>query len=142
MSTIRQEQIQNRLVEEVSDMLRRDLKDPRLGFVTVTGAEISRDLRHAKVYVSVLGSEDDKRQTLDALRRASGFIRGEFTRRAHLRVAQELIFEGDVSLSRGARIFELLHEIEAEIPNSRSSERPSTSTSTSTIPNSDGEGRE
>jgi ribosome-binding factor A len=116
MSTIRQEQIQNRLVEEVSNMLRRDLKDPRLGFVTVTGAEISRDLRYAKVYVSVLGTEEEKQQTVDALQRASGFIRGEFTRRAHLRVAPEISFQGDVSLARGARIFELLHQIEQETP--------------------------
>jgi ribosome-binding factor A len=116
MSTIRQEQVQNRLIEEVSDMLRRDLKDPRLGFVTVTGAEITRDLRHAKVYISVLGTEEEKQQCLDALKRASGFIRGEFTRRAHLRVAPEIAFLGDVSLSRGARIFELLHQIEQEAP--------------------------
>jgi ribosome-binding factor A len=116
MSTIRQEQVQNRLIEEVSSMLRRDLKDPRLGFVTVTGAEISRDLKYAKVFVSVLGSEEEKEQTLDALKRASGFIRGEFTRRAHLRVAPELTFQGDVSLARGARIFELLQQIEKETP--------------------------
>lgn len=116
MSTIRQEQVQNRLIEEVSEMLRRDLKDPRLGFVTVTGAEITRDLKFAKVFVSVLGSEEEKQQTLDALKRASGFIRGEFTRRAHLRVAPEIAFQGDVSLSRGARIFELLKQIEQETP--------------------------
>src|SRR5438045_2178724 len=105
MSTIRQEQVQNRLIEEVSEMLRRDLKDPRLGFVTVTGAEITRDLRYAKVYISVLGTEDEQKQCLEALTRASGFIRGEFTRRAHLRVAPEITFLGDVSISRGARIF-------------------------------------
>ena len=116
MSTIRQEQIQNRLIEEVSDMLHRDLKDPRLGFVTVTGAEITRDLRYAKVYISVLGTEEETNQCLDALKRASGFIRGEFTRRAHLRVAPEIIFQADVSLSRGARIFELLKQIEREAP--------------------------
>ena len=116
MSTIRQEQIQNRLIEEVSDMLHRDLKDPRLGFVTVTGAEITRDLRYAKVYISVLGTEEETNQCLDALKRASGFIRGEFTRRAHLRVAPEIIFLADVSLSRGARIFELLKQIEREAP--------------------------
>src|SRR5215213_8960152 len=112
MSTIRQEQVQNRLIEEVSDMLHRDLKDPRLGFVTITGAEITRDLRYAKVYVSVMGSDEEKQHALDALKRASGFIRGEFTRRAHLRVAPEIDFLGDVSLARGARIFELLKEIE------------------------------
>ena len=116
MSTIRQEQIQNRLIEEVSDMLRRNLKDPRLGFVTVTGAEITRDLRYAKVFISVLGTDEEQDQCIDALTRASGFIRGEFTRRAHLRVAPEIVFQSDVSLSRGARIFELLKQIEREAP--------------------------
>jgi ribosome-binding factor A len=112
MSTIRQEQVQNRLVEEISGMLQRDLKDPRLGFITVTGADITRDLRHAKVYVSVLGDQEQQDEALAALRRAAGFIRGEFTRRAHLRVAPELTFHMDEAIDRGARIFELLHQIE------------------------------
>lgn len=114
MSTIRQEQIQNRLIEEVSDMLRRELKDPRLGFITITGAEVSRDLRHAHVYVSILGDETEKKESMAALRSATGFIRGEFTRRAHLRVAPEIDFRYDEGIARGARIFELLHQIEAE----------------------------
>lgn len=113
MSTIRQEQIQNRLIAEISEMLRRDLKDPRLGFITITGAEISRDLRHAKVYISVLGGDEaSSKNSLTALQSASGFIRGEFTRRAHLRVAPEIEFRFDDGIARGARIFELLHQIE------------------------------
>ncbi len=116
MSTIRQEQIQNRLVEEVSDMLRRDLKDPRLGFITVTGAEVSRDLRHAKLYVSILGDDEEKKGSMAALRSAAGRIRGEFTRRAHLRVAPEIEFRFDEGIARGARIFELLQQIETEPP--------------------------
>ncbi len=116
MSTIRQEQIQKRLVEEVSDMLQRDLKDPRLGFVTVTGAEVSRDLRHAKLFVSILGDDENKQESMAALRSAAGRIRGEFTRRAHLRVAPEIEFRYDEGLARGARIFELLHQIEEEAP--------------------------
>lgn len=114
MSTIRQEQIQNRLVEEISDMLRRDLKDPRLGFITITGAEVSRDLRHAKVFVSVMGDEQAQEDSMAALRSAHGLIRGEFARRAHLRVAPEIIFQQDVGIARGARIFELLNQVAAE----------------------------
>lgn len=114
MSTIRQEQIQQLLVEEISDMLRRDLKDPRLGFITVTGAQISRDLRHAKVFVSVLGDEAAQSESLAALTRASGRIRGEFGRRARLRVAPEIIFRLDEAIEQGARIFTLLKQIEAE----------------------------
>ena len=112
MSTIRQEQVQNLLVEEISMMLQRELKDPRLGFVTVTGAEISRDLSHAKVFVSVLGSEEEQKSSMAALKSASGKIRGEFGRRARLRIAPEITFHQDTGLARGARIFELLHQIE------------------------------
>lgn len=114
MSTIRQEQVAQRLVEELSDMLRRDLRDPRLSAVTVTGAECSRDLKYARVFVSVLGSGDQRDEALQALRRASGFLRGEFTRRARLRVAPELDFRADEGIAHGARIFELLKEIEAD----------------------------
>lgn len=112
MSTIRQEMVQNLLVEEISLMLQRELKDPRLGFITVTGAEISRDLRHAKVFVSILGSEEEQKGSMAALNRAAGKIRGEFGRRARLRVAPEIQFQQDTGIARGARIFELLHQIE------------------------------
>ncbi len=114
MSTIRQEQIQNRLIAEISEMLRRDLKDPRLGFITITGAEITRDLRHAKVFVSVMGDEKAKTDSLAALKSAVGLIRGEFARRAHLRVAPEILFQHDVGIARGARIFELLNQVATE----------------------------
>lgn len=97
-------------------MLHRELKDPRLGFITLTGAEVSRDLRHAKVFVSVMGDPEQQQESMAALRRAAGMIRGEFARRAHLRVAPELLFEFDQGIARGARIFELLHQIEDETP--------------------------
>ena len=116
MSTIRQEQVQHRLIAEVSEMLRRDLKDPRLGFITITAAEISRDLKYAKVFVSVLGDEIARKDSLAALKSATGLIRGEFARRAHLRVAPEIEFRFDEGIARGSRIFELLHEIEQEQP--------------------------
>ena len=95
-------------------MLQKELKDPRLGFITITGAEITRDLRNAKVYVSVLGSEDEQKKSMIALQRAAGFISGEFTRRNHLRVAPEILFQADIGISRGSRIFELLGQIERE----------------------------
>jgi ribosome-binding factor A len=112
---MRQEKIQEQLVHEVSEMIQRDLKDPRLGFITLTGAEISRDLRHAKVFVSVMGDDEAKKQTMKALRGASGLLRGEFARRAHLRVAPELEFVIDDGIARGQRIFELLHAVEADL---------------------------
>lgn len=96
-------------------MIQRQLKDPRLGFVTVTDAEISRDLRHAKVFVSVLGDEKARKQSLKALNSAVGLLRGEFARRAHLRVAPEIEFRFDEGIERGQRIFELLHSIEGDL---------------------------
>jgi ribosome-binding factor A len=113
--SIRQERIQEQLVQELSEMIRRDLRDPRLGFVTLTGAEITRDLRHAKVFVSIMGDPEAQKQSLKALKSASGMLRGEFARRAHLRVAPELTFELDLGIERGQRIFELLHSVEDDL---------------------------
>ncbi len=96
-------------------MIRRDLRDPRLGFVTLTGAEITRDLRHAKVYVSVLGDTEAQAQSIKALNSASGLLRGEFARRAHLRVAPDLVFQHDIGIERGQRIFDLLHTVENDL---------------------------
>lgn len=112
--SVRQARLQAQLMEEISDMILRELRDPRLGFVTLTGAEISRDLRHARVYVSVLGDEEARKQSLKALQSAAGLMRGEFARRAHLRVAPELEFRYDEGIERGQRIFQLLHSLENE----------------------------
>ncbi len=113
--SVRQERIQEQLVQELSEMIRRDLRDPRIGFVTLTGAEITRDLRHAKVFVSIYGTEDEQKQTLKALNSASGILRGEFARRVHLRLAPDLDFRLDEGIARGQRIFELLHSVEGDL---------------------------
>ena len=113
--SVRQEKVQEQLVQEISEMIQRDLGDPRLGFVTVTGSEISKDLRHAKVFVSIMGDAETQKQSLKALNGASGLLRGEFARRAHMRVAPELVFQFDESIARGARIFELLYSVEGDL---------------------------
>ena len=113
--SVRQEKVQEQLAQQVSEMIQKDLRDPRIGFVTVTGAEISRDLRHAKVFVSVMGDEAARENSLKALNSASGMLRGEFARRAHLRVAPELEFRYDEGIERGHRIFELLHSVESDL---------------------------
>lgn len=96
-------------------MIRRDLRDPRIGFLTLTGAEITRDLRHAKVFVSIYGTEEEQKQTIKALNSASGILRGEFARRVHLRLAPDIEFRLDEGIARGQRIFELLHSVEADL---------------------------
>lgn len=95
-------------------MLQRDLKDPRLGFITITGAEMSQDLRYAKVFVSIIGDAQAHKDSMAALRSATGFIRGEFTRRARLRIAPEIDFRPDEGIERGSRVISLLRQVEAE----------------------------
>ncbi|HLI49789.1 MAG TPA: 30S ribosome-binding factor RbfA [Chthonomonas sp.] len=113
--SVRQQRVQEQLLHEISDILHKELRDPRLGFVTLTAAEISRDLRHAKVYVSVLGDEEAQKQCLKALNGAAGLLRGEFARRAHLRVAPELEFRLDHGIERGLQIAELLRSVESDL---------------------------
>jgi ribosome-binding factor A len=108
MASTRQRKVQELLVREVSDILRREMRDPRVGFVTITDAEVTPDLRHAKVYYSVLGDAAARTETANALARAAGFVRGEFGRRAQLRFVPEIRFVYDASAERGARITRLL----------------------------------
>jgi ribosome-binding factor A len=110
MST-RTERVEELLKVEISDMIRRDLKDPRLGFITITDAEVTKDLRHAKVYISVLGDEKAKEESLSVLQRAAGHIRSEFGRRAHLKIIPDITFKMDTAIDTGTRIFELLQQV-------------------------------
>lgn len=112
--SVRTEQIRSLLRVEISDIIRRNLNDPRIGFVTVTDAEVSADLRHAKIFVSVMGSDEEKKNSLDALRSAAGVIRAEFGHRARMKTIPELTFMIDASIEHGARIFELLEQIKKE----------------------------
>lgn len=106
----RTERIEEMLREEISTLLQRELKDPRVGFVTITGADVSPDLRHAKVFVSVMGTPEEAGESLAALNRARGFLRAEIGKRARLRAAPELVFTEDVGAERGDRITRLLEE--------------------------------
>jgi ribosome-binding factor A len=112
--TTRQEKIQELLREEISDILRREIKDPRLGFVTVTGAEVSPDLRHAKVFVSIMGSEEERAQNMAILKNAEHFIRQAFGKRARMKIIPEIEFRLDTSVDHGVRILELLEQIRHE----------------------------
>lgn len=96
------------LRQEIARIVREEVKDPRVGFATVMGVDASPDLRHARVFVSVMGSEEEKRESLGALRRASGFIRGRIGERLTLKYLPELRFELDRTLERAARIEALL----------------------------------
>jgi len=93
---------------ELSQIIKRDLKDPRLGFVTITDVELSNDMSHAKVFVSVYGSEEEKQSSMVALENAKGFIRSNLGQRVRLRIVPELVFKIDNSIERGTRILELI----------------------------------
>ncbi len=112
--TTRQERINGMLKVEISDIIHRELKDPRLGFITITEAEVTKDLRHAKVYISVMGEEKVQKETLEILQRASGFVRKEFGRRVSMKVIPEILFKMDTGVQAGMRIFELLQQVKSD----------------------------
>jgi ribosome-binding factor A len=97
--------------EETSLILQRDMKDPRIGFVSVVDVELSGDLRHAKIFVSVLGDAEAKARTMEALASAQGFVRTELARRIRLRHIPQVAFRMDESIERGARVNELLRKV-------------------------------
>jgi ribosome-binding factor A len=98
--------------EEIATFLANDAKDPRiLGLVTVTGVEITRDLRHARVFVSVLGSESQRAATFDGLAGVASHLRGRVGRALRLRVAPEIEFRNDESVAHAAHIEQLLAQV-------------------------------
>ncbi|MEO6836425.1 MAG: 30S ribosome-binding factor RbfA [Candidatus Tumulicola sp.] len=97
-------------------LISRELQDPRLSFVTVTRAEVTDDLRHCKVFVSVIGDRQAARQSLDALQHASGFLRGELGRKIDLRHTPELVFVEDRSAERAIALAKTLRAASRENP--------------------------
>jgi len=107
----RKEKVQDAIQKEVSNILANELKDPRLGFVTITGVEISPDLRYAKIFYSVLGKEQDHKKSKKALDSALKFIRKLVAERIQLRFAPEIVFNEDKSSEYSSKIQEVLDEI-------------------------------
>lgn len=110
MAGRRPERLAEQIKEEVSLIIAGEVEDPRVGFVTVTDARLSADLRHAKIYVSVIGSDNEVKGSLVALRHASGFIRAQLGAVLRMRHTPELHFAHDDAELRAARIEELLSE--------------------------------
>jgi len=107
----RQERLADQIRAEVARMIAEDLKDPRIGFTTVTGVDVSADVGHARVFVSVLGATEEAQHTLEGLNSAAGFMRREITHRLGLRRAPELVFELDHGAEQAARIEDLLAKL-------------------------------
>jgi ribosome-binding factor A len=107
----RQDQLGQVIAHELSDLMRLRMKDPRIGFASITGVEVSKDLSHAKVFVSVMGSPEEQRETMRGLRHAAGFLRHELAQRLTVRHVPEISFQLDESIARGARVIELLNQV-------------------------------
>jgi ribosome-binding factor A len=111
--TARTEQLDQLLRQEIADIVSRDVADPRIGFATITDVETTPDLRHAQVWVSVIGQPRERDTTIGALGRAMPFVRRELGRRLRLKRIPELHVRLDDTAERGTRVLRLLHELEA-----------------------------
>ncbi len=112
--SLRANRVGEQMKKELSDIIGRKIKDPRIGFVTVTDVQVTGDLQQAKVYISVLGDDEQKENTLKGLAKAKGFIRSEIGQRIRLRKTPEIIFEFDESIDYGNRIESLIHQLHTE----------------------------
>ncbi len=116
------ERVNSLIRQEISELLQHQAKDPRFGsFIAVTEVSTSSDLRYAKIFVSHIGSEEEKKETLKALAAASGFFRNELARRLRMRRIPELSFEWDESIERGDHLLQLIDKVSADsTPDQRS----------------------
>jgi ribosome-binding factor A len=110
----RQKRVADLLMEELGALIALELEDPRLQFVNVTAVEVSSDLRHARVYVTHLGTPEEEPGVLEALQHASGYLRRELARRVILRHVPELSFHIDDTLERARRIDQLIERLHAD----------------------------
>lgn len=104
--------LQEEIKKEVSFILQRKVKDPRLGFVSVTDVELSRDLSYCKIYVSILGDEEQRQLTMLGLQQATGFIRSELAKEIRMRKVPQLTFLYDSSLEYGSKIDAILKDLD------------------------------
>lgn len=113
-NTRRQDQLGRVIAQELSELMRMRVKDPRIGFASITGVNLSRDLSVAKVYVSVMGAPEEQRDTMRGLRHAAGFLRHELAQRLSVRHVPEITFVLDESIARGAHMLDLLNQLSRE----------------------------
>jgi len=114
MSNVRANRVAEQMKKDLGEIVNQKLKDPRIGFLTITDVDVTNDLQQAKIYVSVLGDEEDKEQTLAALDNASGFIRSEIGRRIRLKKVPEIQFLFDEAFEYGTKIDAILRDLNRE----------------------------
>jgi ribosome-binding factor A len=118
--SLRSNRVGEQMKKELGEIIGRKIKDPRIGFVTVTDVQVTGDLQQAKVFISVLGDNQQRENTLKGLAKAKGFIRSEIGQRIRLRKTPEITFEFDESIDYGNRIENLLYQIKEETKDERS----------------------
>ena len=110
MDTARSARIADQIQRELAEIVRLELRDPRVGLITITGVELSRDQSHAKIFFTVLGAQSDIDHALEGLQRAAGFLRSQLAHRLSTRSVPELHFTYDESVERGMRLSKLIDE--------------------------------
>ena len=110
----RASRIADQIQRDLSEVIRLELKDPRVGLVTITSVDLTRDLSHAKVYVTALGESDAAEQAVGALQHAAGFLRSQLARTLKVRVLPQLQFVYDASVERGIRLSQLIDQAVAD----------------------------
>ncbi|WP_181348676.1 30S ribosome-binding factor RbfA [Thalassobacillus sp. CUG 92003] len=111
MNDMRANRVGEQMKKELSDIISKKIKDPRIGFVTVTDVKVTGDLQQAKVFISVLGDDKQKQDTLVGLAKAKGFIRSEIGQRIRLRKTPEITFEFDEAIEHGNRIETIIKDL-------------------------------
>ena len=112
--SMRANRVAEQMKKELGEIIGQKVKDPRIGFVTVTDVEVTGDLQQATIFISVLGKDSEKEDTLKGLNKAKGFIRTEIGQRIRLRITPEIKFEFDDSVAYGNRIESLLRQVKNE----------------------------
>lgn len=133
--------LNEQLKREITEIVRFEVNDPRVGFVTITGVEATPDLMEAKVHVSIMGEEEEENESLEGLRAAASFIRTALAQRLSIRRIPELVFEPDRSLAHAQRIERLLSEVSppADVEDAEDAEDADASGSAEDSRESDGE---
>ena len=110
----RSERVADSIRKEISEMFVKTIKDPRIGFVTITRVTVTEDCRLAKIYYSVVGTPEEKRQSMEGLNSAKGYIRRELGHRMNLKYTPELVFQFDPSIEYAIHMGELIHHLQEE----------------------------
>ena len=114
MAQHRAQRLGEELKKELADIVRNYIRDPRIGLISFTDVEVTKDLRYAKVFFSVLGDDEVRKTSTQVLEKAKGYIRSELSHRLKLRYTPELTFKFDESMIYGSKISELLHKVNIE----------------------------